>query len=77
MEKSQSRTTLWITIVAALPVVYVLSIGPVAWVLLKQLHTTEAPGWVSAFYYPLEWLGNHWPAFDSAMRGYSKLWGLK
>ncbi len=76
MEEKPNRTTLWTTAVAALPFLYVLSIGPVSWVLDKQLHMTTAPNWYHVFYGPLGWAMDHWPAFKSLMEIYGKLWGL-
>ncbi len=76
MEEQSNRTTLWITIVIALPVLYVLSIGPVLWVIEKQMHGFIASGLFQTFYYPLGWLADHWPAFNSALNVYLYLWGL-
>ncbi|MCE9518412.1 MAG: hypothetical protein K8R87_02415 [Verrucomicrobia bacterium] len=76
MEEQNNRSSLWITIVAALPVFYVLSIGPVDWVLRKQLHMAKEPVWFVIFYSPLGWLCDHWSAFGSAMEEYGKLLGL-
>lgn len=75
-EEQPNRAFLWITIVAALPVLYVLSIGPVLWVVEKQLKMAAPRVWFEIFYYPLGRLADHWPAFNSALTVYFYLWGF-
>ncbi len=77
MEERNNRTTLWITIVVALPVLYVLSTGPVIWVLQTQLHISEEPVWFKFYIYPLMWLVEHWPAFEYVLMAYFDLWDIK
>ena len=52
-----------------LPVLYVLSIGPAAW-LVKR---TDAQ-WICAIYYPLGLLGEYCQPLNDALEWYMKLW---
>ena len=52
-----------------LPVLYVLSIGPVAMV----VNHNDSLLWISVIYYPLELLGESCQLFDNAIRWYIKL----
>ncbi len=53
-----------------LPVLYVLSIGPVA--LLYR--TTSAPPFVVAIYIPLLYVAETWDAFGDVLQWYIDLW---
>jgi hypothetical protein len=61
-DHASSRTWLWTTVILAmLPVLYLLSIGP--FVYLDEKHALPAPAqhWMIAFYVPLGWLYDHTP----------------
>lgn len=76
MEDQPNRSSYWITVAVALPVLYVLSIGPVLWMIVKPLHTIMAPMWFMYLYFPVIWLTEVWPAFKAILDAYLKLWGL-
>ena len=67
--RSDSRKMVKWTIAVAVmvPVLYVLSTGPVA--RLAQAAGMEMH-WLWTFYAPLRWLASHCPAFESFMRWY-------
>ena len=51
-----------------LPILYVASIGPVAWLVVRR---GVSPWWVlSTFYYPLVLLAKWWPAFGRFLTWY-------
>jgi len=52
------------------PVLYVLSIGPAAWL----IKSNDFFKWIGVIYYPLELLGESCQPFDDAIRWYIKLW---
>ena len=52
-----------------LPVLYVLSIGPVV-----MLVKGEPPMWFQVFYYPLAWLASSCKPFQDALNWYMGLW---
>jgi len=57
-----------------LPILYVLSIGPVVWL---NYHNHLSPEFVSAFawfHYPITWLTNHCEPFGHFMLWYVELW---
>jgi hypothetical protein len=56
--------------VVFLPVLYVLSIGPVVW----MVDRTTAPWWLEAFYYPLEWLAAYSTTIRDALNWYIDFW---
>ena len=58
-----------VMVVLFLPVLYVLSIGPVAW-----LMGNEATWWSEAFYYPLDQLAAHSKPFRDALGCYLDFW---
>ena len=75
---SSDRRSTWPAIVlmglALLPGVYVLSVGPVRWLLSWLL----LPSWVYPaehdFYLPLDWLAEACPPFGAAFEWYLSLW---
>ena len=58
-----------VLVVLFLPVLYVLSIGPVAW-----LMGNEATWWSEAFYYPLGQLAAYFKPFRDALGWYLEFW---
>ena len=53
-----------------LPVLYVLSIGPVA----LLVNGNRPAWWIEAFYYPLEQLAQYCKPFQDAVNWYVELW---
>lgn len=65
----------WHSILAAvflLPVLYVLSLGPVARYLFFSEHAPSKA--IRAFYVPTEWAWNHSPKFKNVYGWYVSLW---
>ena len=62
----------WAFLLVALPVLYVLSVGPVA-LFAKRLDLSPRP--FRAFYTPLVWLHDHTP-LEKPLDWYVKLWGV-
>ncbi|MGE4002224.1 MAG: hypothetical protein AB7I48_18600 [Planctomycetaceae bacterium] len=65
--------------IALLPLVYTLSIGPVAW-LLDHFHVPQDSwpfGRMVLFYMPLEWLADRLPLFRDLLNWYLSLLGLR
>ena len=67
---------LTVVIVTLLPVLYVLSVGPVNW-LLRHGYISEdffsEGGFAWVFYTPLRWMNENYPPFSSAMYWYTSL----
>ena len=59
-----------VLVVSPLPVLYVLSIGPAAW----MVNGNNPPRTFQAFYYPLAWLAEHSRPFQDALGRYMDLW---
>lgn len=73
MRKGSSAT--WISLLVALPILYVLSIGPVAYLTLTGAMPASVPSWTRQFYAPLDWL-EHTPLrqpLDSYMAWWLRL----
>ena len=62
-----------------LPVLYVLSSGPVLFVFVKTgfLQSTAGQHFLEVFYAPLEWAYHHSNLFQNFMDAYIKLFGIK
>lgn len=54
-----SHTAAWSAVIVALPLMYVLSIGPVAYLAHKLGMYSAASGLAQAFYAPVIWLHDH------------------
>ena len=54
-----------------LPVLYVLSIGPVAWLVGNDL---MSKWWLDVPYSPLEVIADSWPPFARFLIWYAELW---
>jgi hypothetical protein len=76
---SRSRALLWIAaLVFALPLLYVLSLGPVVWIFVR---TKGFGGLVpveplEVFYSPVIWLDGHNDIFHHLLSDYVKLFGF-
>ena len=76
---ARNRVFVWLVItVVVLPLLYVLSIGPLAWV-LQQAGVINLP-WaekiLGPIYLPLIWLASHSPAFEAFLKSYLHLFGV-
>ena len=60
-------------VVVALPVLYVLSIGPVAW--LQQHGFDSGNQFLGRHYAPIHYLADHCEVFRDFMRWWISLWG--
>ncbi len=72
-ERRSSLAVMLVIGVAMLPVLYVLSIGPMMWLSANGY----IPPRVSAsvpLYAPLQWTADRWPAFDSLLDWYTGPW---
>lgn len=69
--KSDHRAA--IALVAMLPLLYVLSIGPVF--ALDRRGVIPASSFLEKFYYPIDWLYRH-ETFRGPIDQYLKLWGV-
>ena len=62
----------WVTLVAFVPVLYALSIGPVGAITKNK---PNIPAALRTFYYPLGWLHDHTP-LEKPLEAYANLWGF-
>lgn len=62
--------------VLALPVLYVLSVGPVAKAIELATGDPSPPQWARQFYAPLRWLHDNTP-MARPLEWYVALWGVK
>ncbi|QDT65623.1 hypothetical protein [Calycomorphotria hydatis] len=62
----------WLLIVLAVPWLYVASEGPVTFLYWQGVFGTFPFHWT--LYAPLDWLGNHWLAFNLFRHEYLKWW---
>ena len=67
-KSGQGRLT-WVTIVVIVPVLYVLSIGPVG-----SVTKTPTP-FLAQLYYPVKWLHDHTP-LKKPLEAYARFWGF-
>ena len=74
-EKEKGHASVWATVLALTPLLYALSIGPVA-MCLKLSGMSSPPEWMENFYAPLYWAIEHSKLFESIMDRYGKLLGL-
>ena len=71
-EKLRWCSTVWIAFGVAVPVLYVLSVGPVLWV-ITRLPTGAMMPCVRVyvfFYSPIIWASQHWPWLHSILDPY-------
>jgi hypothetical protein len=69
----KSGPTGWIILVAAAPLLYILSIGPVG--ALTKNKPTSTVNMVRKVYYPVIWLHDHTP-LKGPIEAYANLWGF-
>ncbi len=72
-DRDRDGTPAWATLLAALPVLYVLSLGPVI-LLAKKSGLPQAS--LRAFYAPLIWLHDH-TLLKQPLEWYVGLWGVR
>jgi hypothetical protein len=63
--------------VILLPLIYVLSVGPVICCVVHGYISPESPvgSVIVVIYQPLEWLSKAFPPFHALIMWYAKLWG--
>ena len=67
-----NRTALRAIVVLAItPLLYVLSVGPAAWLMMSGYLPQE---WYMRIYGPLSWLAVYYPKFESAISLYLRMW---
>ncbi len=75
MDERRSTPGIWIAVAGLLllflPVLYVLSVGPVA-----AVYPDEAPPWAEVFYAPIFWLCDNSDFAAHALELYLELWGV-
>ena len=74
-ERKHPSAAFWATVVVVVPVLYVLSAGPINWLMYRGI----LKGWplavFSAVYWPLRWLIENGPEpVSNALRWYAELW---
>jgi hypothetical protein len=63
-----------VAVLVLLPMLYVLSVGPVAWMITGgRIDPSWKPA-VDVAYTPLEWVAEHVPVVGPAIQGYVELW---
>ena len=67
----QAVAVILLLFVVALPVVYVLALGPVVWYVER---TGKEPGIWAVIYAPLEWLSSQSDFVRKALQWYVELW---
>lgn len=72
-EQSGHGGLVWIALIVLLPVLYVLSIGPVA--ASFKMMGNPPPSYLMQFYVPVIWLHEHTP-LKKPLEAYVKLWGV-
>ena len=60
--------------VIGLPIVYVLSVGPAAWLSVNNYLSPQMEHMLEAFYFPLAWAVNNSEWASSVMIAYMSLW---
>jgi hypothetical protein len=69
----QSSGALWTLWILSVPLVYVLSVGPVVRLTMDNSHARGVPEWVDALYRPLGWIHEHTP-LEKPLEWYMELW---
>ena len=74
-QNSRRRAAVWIALGVLIPVFYVLSIGPVCWLLIRfgGRLSNPAVSVLSCFYWPVEWAGDNWSWFGGFLLWYINL----
>jgi hypothetical protein len=63
-------------VIVALPILYVLSVGPVAKGIELATGNKSPPQWARDFYAPLRWLHDNTP-LATPLEWYVSLWGVR
>jgi hypothetical protein len=72
-ERWAKRTA--VVLLASSPVLYVLGIGPAAWLNTRHLMPQSLGSASGHFYYPINWIMGHGPeAVGQAITWYARLW---
>lgn len=74
MENRRSLLTVWLIVALLLPVTYVLSIGPAAWLVSHGYVGGRSADALHAFYWPLGWLCQQWTPAEEALVWYESQW---
>jgi hypothetical protein len=69
----QSSATLWTLWILAVPLAYLLSVGPVVRLTMDRSHPLGVPVWVDTLYRPVEWLHDHTP-LEKPLEWYMDWW---
>lgn len=69
--KNRSRAWIWWASAAALPLMYLLSVGPLDW-LYWHGHVNKKAVWI--YCAPERWLGRHSPVAKDIIHSYVELW---
>lgn len=67
--QGSGAAALFAILLIVLPVLYVLSIGPVARLV------PSPPDWLEAIYFPILWPAEHFEPFREMLEWYLELWG--
>jgi hypothetical protein len=71
VEKGKSSALTWALVSLALPVLYVLSTGPLVFYFEKS--QSKPAAWVEAFYRPVEWAWDN-PVLRKPLEAYLEAW---
>ena len=74
-EEHDNYTGLWVTLAVGLPLLYMLSIGPVA--MVYRGRPGGPPNWLETAYFPLEKLVEHNKTAKGFYEAYFKLLGVR
>lgn len=69
--KSKSNHTGLLVALLLVPILYVLSVGPVAMI---GKRVGSLPNWIRTFYNPLTWIYHHQPITQKPLEAYERLW---
>jgi hypothetical protein len=71
--QAKSSTTIWWVSVLLVPILYILSAGPIVRLTMSKSHPQRAPEWVETLYAPVEWLYEHTP-LEKPLEEYMEWW---
>lgn len=71
--KSRSSSAAWSALIVVVPLIYVLSVGPVAYVALRLSMYNAAVAQARTFYAPVIWLHDH-TFLKEPLNGYLEWW---
>jgi len=57
--RHKSHAVTWTLLILALPLLYLLSIGPLVYLQEKGVIPDPRPAWIDVFYTPVDWLYEH------------------